>query len=304
MPSDTKSSKQYGARHFLTLTDCGPSRFSIWRQLARQDSASVICQLETVFFERGPPHELLTDNDTAFCSREFMAFANDWGINLQFRFAYVSAGNGIAERYPRSVKRIAARMHYPIYWQNVTPRDRVSPPTVPAKKIYRYEVKVKGVDAPITSSGPGRSYYQFGNRVWFKTAQNRCTTKFGKGRVTEVISSQSVKDLRSRHSVTSLEEDSDGTPSESEAESLLCDTEDTESDDSPEEGAVVEPPPMLWRRSTRRKRTPPDCHICDHEIRWGGVYQEKKLTSWIKARKTVPCVLGSRKYVHSRRQKV
>ena len=29
-----------------------------------------------------------------------------------------------------------------------------------------------------------------------------------------------------------MEEDSDGTPSESEAESLLCNTKDTESDDS------------------------------------------------------------------------
>ena len=92
------------------------------------------------------------------------------------------------------------------------------------------------------SSDPGRSYYQVGNRVWFKTAQDRCTTN-----VTEVISLLCVlvdgmprraKDLRPRHSVKSLEEDSDGTPSESEAESLF-DTEDTESDDSPEEGAVV-----------------------------------------------------------------
>ena len=40
----------YGAHHFLTLTDCGPSRFSIWRQVARKDSANVIRQLETVFF--------------------------------------------------------------------------------------------------------------------------------------------------------------------------------------------------------------------------------------------------------------
>ena len=79
--------------------------------------------------------------------------------------------------------------------------------------------------------------------MWFKTAKNRCTTKFGKGRVTEVISPQSVlvdgvprhvKDLRLRHSVTSLEEDSDSTLSESEAKNLLCDTEDTESDNSPE----------------------------------------------------------------------
>ena len=138
----------YGAHHFLTLTDCGPSRFSIWRQLARQDLARVIRQLETVFFERGPPHELLTDNDTAFCSREFRAFVNDWGVNSRFHCAYVPAGNGIAERCQRSVKRIAARMHCPIqeavYWHNVTPRDSVSPPTTPADKIYRYEVRVKG----------------------------------------------------------------------------------------------------------------------------------------------------------------
>ena len=130
----------YGAHHLLTLTDCGPLRFSIWRQLARQDSASMIRQLETVFFERGPPHELLTDNDTAFCSREFRAFANDWGVNLRFRCMYVPARNGIAERCQRTVKRIATRMHCPIqeavYSHNVTPRDSVSPPTVPTNKIY------------------------------------------------------------------------------------------------------------------------------------------------------------------------
>ena len=166
----------YGAQHFLTLTDCGLLRFSIWRQLARQDSASVIHQLETVFFECGPPHELLTDNDTAFCSREFRVFANDWGVNLQFCCTYVPARNGIAEQCHRSVKCIAARMHCPIqeavYWHNVTLQDSVSPPTAPANKIYHYEVRVKGVEASITSSDPGCSYYQVGNRVWFKMAQN------------------------------------------------------------------------------------------------------------------------------------
>ena len=147
--------------------------------------------------------------------------------------------------------------------------------------------------------------------MWFKTAQNRCTTKFGNGRLTEVIRPQSVlvdgvprhvKDLRPRHSVTSLEEDSDGTPSESEVERLLCDTEDTESDDSPEEGAVAEPPSVPLRRSTRRKRPPPDCHICDHKI--SGVLRERKLTSRIKARKTMPRVSSTRKYVHFRMQKL
>ena len=159
----------------------------------------------------------------------------------------------------------------------------VSPPTAPANKISHYEVRVKGVDTLIMFSGPGHSYYQVGNCVWFKMVQNQCTTKFGKGQVIEVISPQSVlvdrvpryiKDMRPQHSVTLLEEDSDGIPSESEAESLLCDTEDTESDDSPEEEAVAEPPPMTLHRRTQRKRSPPDCHICDHEIR--GEYRERR----------------------------
>ena len=38
----------YGAHHFLTLTNCGPSRFSISRQLAIGKTR--LCQLETVFF--------------------------------------------------------------------------------------------------------------------------------------------------------------------------------------------------------------------------------------------------------------
>ena len=124
--------------------------------------------------------------------------------------------------------------------------------------------------------------------------------------VTKVISPQSVlvdrvprhiKDLRPQHSVTSLEEDSDGTPSESETESLLCDTEDTESAGSPEEGAVAEPPLVPLHKSTWQKWRPPDCHICDHGIGWG-VYRERKLTSWIKAGKNMPCVSSTGKYVH------
>ena len=40
-------------RHYLPLIDCGLSRFAIWRPLLCQDSASIIQQLETVFYERG-----------------------------------------------------------------------------------------------------------------------------------------------------------------------------------------------------------------------------------------------------------
>ena len=67
----------YGSQHFLTLIDCGPTRFAIWRLLVRQDSSSVIRELESIFYERGPPEEILTDNDTAFCSMEFRRFVDE-----------------------------------------------------------------------------------------------------------------------------------------------------------------------------------------------------------------------------------
>ena len=68
----------YGGRHFLTLIDCGPSRFSIWRPLRRQDSVSVIEQFEHISFERGPPKEILTDNDSAFRSEPFRSYSEQW----------------------------------------------------------------------------------------------------------------------------------------------------------------------------------------------------------------------------------
>ena len=40
-------------RHYLTLIDCGPSRFVIWRPLSCQDAASIVRHLETVFCRGG-----------------------------------------------------------------------------------------------------------------------------------------------------------------------------------------------------------------------------------------------------------
>ena len=57
----------YSRQHFLTLIDSGPSRFAVWQPLLWQDSTSVIRQL--VFYERGLPEEILTDNNAAFHSR-------------------------------------------------------------------------------------------------------------------------------------------------------------------------------------------------------------------------------------------
>ena len=130
--------------HYLTLIACGSTRFAVWRRLRRQDTASVIEQLE--FWECGAPAEMLTDNDTAFRSGAFTRFAERRAMRGRFRCAYVASGNGIAERSHRSVKRIAARkcctIAEAVYWYNVAPKDDVDSSTAPANKLYNYEVRV------------------------------------------------------------------------------------------------------------------------------------------------------------------
>ena len=185
-------------RHYLTLIDCGPARFAVWRRLRRQDTASIIEQLEMVFLERGAPPEILTDNDTAFRSEAFMRFAEKWAMRVRFRGAYVASGNGIAERCHRSVKRIAARMGCPIaeavYWYNVTPKDDVDPASAPANKLYSYEIRVRGVDRVLTDElGDINSPYDVGDDVWVKPPGSRCNTKYQLGTVTKLISPHTVE---------------------------------------------------------------------------------------------------------------
>ena len=185
-------------RHYLTLIDCGPARFAVWRQLRRQDTASIIEQLEMVFLERGAPPEILTDNDTAFRSEAFVRFAEKWAMRVRFRSAYVTSGNGIAERCHRSVKRIAARMGCPIaeavYWYNVTPKDDVDPASAPANKLYSYEIRVRGVDRVLTDElGDVNSPYDVGDDVWVKPPGSRFNTKYQLGTVTKLISPHTVE---------------------------------------------------------------------------------------------------------------
>ena len=78
--SDTRSRVWMDVTHYqgrLSLIDCGPSRFSIWRHLRRQDAASVVSHLEGLFCERGVPAEMHADNDTAFRSKVFRDFLSE-----------------------------------------------------------------------------------------------------------------------------------------------------------------------------------------------------------------------------------
>jgi len=59
---------------YLTLIDCGPSRFAIWASLANETAQQVIKHLKRVFQERGLPAELLCNNGPCFKSARMPTF--------------------------------------------------------------------------------------------------------------------------------------------------------------------------------------------------------------------------------------
>ena len=94
---------------YLTIVDCGPSRYAIWCQLKDETTNSVSVQLSKLFNERGPPQELLSDNGPCFRSEQFAAFLEKWSVHQIFSCAYRPTGNGIVERNYRTIKRMVAR---------------------------------------------------------------------------------------------------------------------------------------------------------------------------------------------------
>lgn len=164
--------------------------------MIRQDSASVVRILSSIFFERGALEEILTDNDADFCNQQVRQLLDEWGIRLWLRCAHVPSGNGIAERIHRSIKRIAARKQCTIteatYWYNVTPKDGKLPTTAPANAIYTYRVRLKGIDTALPVNQKRHAKYEVGDPVCVRPPGNRFTTKFKRGRISGVISQQSV----------------------------------------------------------------------------------------------------------------
>ena len=253
--------------HYLTLIDCGPTRFAVWRRMQRQDTESVIQQLESVFFERGAQVELLTDNDPAFRSGAFMQFAERWALRVRFRCAYVASGSGIAERCHRSVKRIATRKRCTIaeavYWYNVAPNDDVDSATAPANKLYNYEIRVLGIDRVLhNETGAIDSPYDVGDSVWVKPPEARCHTKYKLGTVTKVVSEQTmevdgmprhVRDLRSAVPPETAPTRAQIFISDDEELPLLPVRRGAEEGSSDSDGEIERPMP---RRSGRAKRFP------------------------------------------------
>lgn len=194
-------------QHYLTLIDCGPSRFSVWRRLRIHSSSTVVSALEQVFFERGAPSKILKDNDSAFRSAEVEELLKRWGVCLRFRCAYVASSNGIAERSHWTVKE---KVFYgsALYCYNVSPkifRKVLLTKYFSLSSLHNYSVRVMGEDKVAGDDARDRveeGAYRFkvGDSVWVKPDGVRCNTRFRLGKVTDVVSNQAVEvDGMNRH---------------------------------------------------------------------------------------------------------
>jgi len=186
----------YGSQVFLSMVDCGPSRFAIWRRLQNESATQIVTQLKNVAIERGPWKELLMDNSTAFRSAVVEQFADEWGISLRFRAAYAPSGNGIVERNHRTIKRIAERGQISpeeaTFWYNATPRKETEDSSVPSRSLFRYRWRVP-FDVNQQSSGEEAGCsFSVGDEVWVKPNPPSCTSQWALGRVTSVVSEHTV----------------------------------------------------------------------------------------------------------------
>ena len=195
-----------GPTTYLSVIDCGPCRFALWRALRRGTGEEVVAALEQIFFERGAPCELLLDNATEFRGRVMRAFAARWRVVLRFRAAYEAGGNGVVERHHRTIKVIVARqrcsVQEAVHRYNVTPRKGAVSEQAPAALAYGRAVRdlpvvlasAPPVEEAASNEPRGGAEWRPGDRVWTRRrGLDRCGDRSKPGVVTGVPSDQVVE---------------------------------------------------------------------------------------------------------------
>ena len=179
---------------YLSIIDCGPSRFAIWIKLRDETASSVGTHLQRVFSERGPPVELLSDNGPCFKSTQLSTMLKRWNVRQVFSCAYRPTGNGIVERNHRTIKRMAARsgnsIQEMVFWYNNTPN---ADGTVPSQEVYSYNVRNPDVQVEADDSDNLANSYRVGDVVYVKPVGAKCTTEWLGGKVTGVVSDTAVE---------------------------------------------------------------------------------------------------------------
>lgn len=258
----------YDSDRYLTVIDCGPSRYTVWRKFNSESSAAIANILQGIFIELGPPSEILLDNSATFRSEEVQRLLKKWAVQPRFRCAYRASGNGIVERVHRTVKRVAARSGItPLeatFWYNLAPVNRDSnsaPSTVLFGSDYRWRNPSRKI-AEVLPHPDDNKRFHVGETVYVKPFPMRCTSQWSTGRVTAILSEQTLEvDGMPRHiadcrpvQVETLvsDEDSDTDGMDEDADESEPPSEDGPGDSSSESG---EPNP--WQGRLRQHVPPP-----------------------------------------------
>lgn len=209
----------YGGAKYLTVIDCGPSRFAVWKRIENEGTKEVTRYLDEIFREHGPPWQLLLDNGATFRSGEVNSLCTSWGVDISFRCAYRPSGNGIIERNHRTIKRMAARsggnILRMVYWYNMAPKEGVGDQSAPSHCIFTYDWKPPRVS--LEKSKTSTKGFSQGQEVLVKPPVAKCTSQWTRGVVTGSGSPMSVEvdgiprhiaDVRSLPEVASTDEES------------------------------------------------------------------------------------------------
>ena len=245
---------------YLSIVDCGPSRIAIWRELRRETAEEIATALESIFFERGPVDEVLMDNSTAFRSELLERMLDKWNVRRFFRAAYRPGGNGIVERHHRTIKALAERGNISpiqaVFWYNLTPRSGLDENSVPQRSVFRYEWRhpVSVPEFVDVDSAP----VKLGDEVWVKPPNARCTTKWRKGDITNINSSNNVSvDGMPRHVLDIRRIVQQVSSSEESSEN--------EQQDESDGTELVLSPGRVRHRYPQRERRPPEW-TADYEM--------------------------------------
>ena len=181
-------------RPYLSIIDCGPSRFVIWCRLVNETADAVVRLLNKMFFERGSPNQLLNDNGPCFCSSRMREFLARWKVVQLFSCAYRHSGNGIVERNHRTIKSVVMRSGKPVeeavYWYNNSMRVNG---VVPVEAVYRYKLRLMGEgseDQPVILT---HQIFSVWDMVYVKPPKVKCTSAWDIGKVTNIVSEQAVE---------------------------------------------------------------------------------------------------------------
>ncbi|MEL6804156.1 MAG: DDE-type integrase/transposase/recombinase, partial [Bacteroidota bacterium] len=265
----------YGQSCYLSLIDCGPSRFTIWRKVRSENAADVSCNLHEIFLERGPPDELLMDNSTAFRSKQVGDLCREWNVSRQYRAAYRPSGNGIVERVHRTIKSLAARSKCDplkvVFWYNLSARDGLDASSAPCNGLHAYSWRHPSVapSKPTADCPP----ICVGEQVIVKPKGGKCTSRWSLGTVTGVTSANNVDvDGVPRHilDIRKLYEPGggDGGPKGGkvsdvsrvvEFESDLSEVDDSQEDEDDADGGEI-----IRGRPVRRRKPP--SWLADYEL--------------------------------------